>query len=34
MNKVIRAFALEDKVRILAVDTSSLVEQTRKIHKL
>lgn len=34
MNKVIRAFALEDKVRILAVDTSSLVEQTRKMHKL
>ncbi len=34
MNKVVRAFALEDRVRILAVDTTSLVDQTQKIHGL
>lgn len=32
MNKVIRAFALDDKIRVLAVDTTDLISRTQKMH--
>lgn len=33
-NKMIRALALNDEIRILIVDTSELVEEARKLHKM
>ena len=33
MNKIIRAFALDESIRILAVDTTELIGRTQKMHK-